>query len=155
MATSLLSRRLFSGPTRLPSPSLRPFSITPGAETFSSHDHDTFTSPDRDTFTSPDTTSSRQIRNFEPRLLEGGMDPGFYRAILVGKVGQAPIQRTLRSGHNIVLFSLATGGIRNRRQPLPHERPEEFDARCKVQWHRVCVYPERFLPIAMKTVKPG
>ncbi|KAJ4787659.1 Single-stranded DNA-binding protein [Rhynchospora pubera] len=140
MATSLLSRRLFSGGLRLSSPSLRLFS----------------TSPDPDTFTSSsDRPIMSKVRPYEPRQLEGGMDPGVYRAILVGKVGQAPIQRRLRSGAEIVLFSLATGGIRNNRRPLPHERPEEYADRCAVQWHRVCVYQDRLLPIAMKTVKPG
>ncbi|KAJ3684967.1 hypothetical protein LUZ61_014131 [Rhynchospora tenuis] len=140
MATSLLSRRLVSGGLRLSSPSLRLFS----------------TSPDPDTFTSSsDQTPLSKARPFEPRKLEGGMDPGLYKAILVGKVGQAPIKRTLKSGTEIVLFSLATGGIRNNRRPLPHERPEEYADRCTVQWHRVSVYFDRLLPFAMRTVKPG
>jgi hypothetical protein len=65
------------------------------------------------------------------------MDPGVGK---VGKVRQASIQRTLRNGNNIVLLL---------RRPLPHERHEEFDARCKVQWHQVCVYPEKFVPITV------
>lgn len=147
MATSLLSRRLFSGRILLPSPSLRLLSTSPGPDTFSS--------PDHDTFASPDPTSSSQERSFESRRLDGGVDPGLYKAILVGKVGQAPMQRRLRDGKDLVFFSLATGGIRNNRRPLPHERPEEYDARCTVQWHRICVYPGRLIPIALRIVKPG
>ncbi|KAF3340051.1 single-stranded DNA-binding protein [Carex littledalei] len=152
MANSLLSRRFLSGRLRLLSPSLRLFSTT------SSSDSDTVTSPDHATFTSPDPTSSRPVRPFEPgqpREIEGGMDPGLFKAILVGKVGQAPMKRRLRGGMEIVLFSLATGGIRNNRRPLAHERPEEYESRCSVQWHRVSVYPDRLVTIAMNIVKPG
>ncbi|KAF3337757.1 hypothetical protein FCM35_KLT18344 [Carex littledalei] len=60
----------------------------------------------------PSTSSSRHVRPFEPRELEGGMDPNLFEAILVGMVSQAPMQRRLRSGKEIVLFFLATGAIR-------------------------------------------
>ncbi|KAJ3695320.1 hypothetical protein LUZ60_000697 [Juncus effusus] len=142
MASSLLSRRLLSR-RLLPSASLRRLSSDPSPSIDSS-------------FPSDDPTPTRpQARTFEPRQLEGGMDPGIYKAILVGKVGQPPIEKRLKSGTPLVLFSLGTGGIRNNRRPLPDERPEEYSDRCSVQWHRVCVYPERLTPLAMKFVKPG
>lgn len=79
----------------------------------------------------------------------------FLKAILVGKAGQKPVQKTLRSGRTVVLFSLGTGGIRNNRRPLDNEEPREYAERCSVQWHRVSVYPERLADLALKHVKPG
>ena len=77
------------------------------------------------------------------------------KAILVGKVGQEPIQKRLRNGRTVVLFSLGTGGIRNNRRPLDREEPHQYADRCSVQWHRVCVYPERLGTVALKNVKTG
>lgn len=77
------------------------------------------------------------------------------QAILVGKVGQQPVQKFLRSGHAVVLFSLGTGGIRNNRRPLDNEEPRDYANRCSVQWHRVSVYPDRLGNLALKHVKPG
>nr|ACG44545.1 single-stranded DNA-binding protein [Zea mays] len=93
----------------------------------------------------PDTT----------RPLENGLDPGIYKAILVGKVGQEPMQKRLRSGKTVVLFSLGTGGIRNNRRPLDREEPHQYADRCSVQWHRVCVYPDRLGTVALNNVKTG
>ncbi|KAF3325275.1 Single-strand binding protein family [Carex littledalei] len=66
--------------------------------------------------------------SFELHELEGDMDTGLFKVILVGKGGQAPMQRHLRSGKEIVLFFLATNGIRNNCRSLPNERPEEYEA---------------------------
>lgn len=74
---------------------------------------------------------------------------------MVGKVGQEPIQKRLRSGRTVVLFSLGTGGIRNNRRPLDREEPHQYAERCSVQWHRVCIYPERLGSLALKHVKTG
>ncbi|CAL9171705.1 unnamed protein product, partial [Musa hybrid cultivar] len=57
------------------------------------------------------------------RPLESGLDQGVYKAVVVGKVGQQPVQKYLRSGRAVVLFSLGTGGIRNNRRPLENEEP--------------------------------
>ncbi|KAF5174927.1 Single-stranded dna-binding protein [Thalictrum thalictroides] len=76
-------------------------------------------------------------------------------AILVGQVGQVPLQKRLKSGRLVTLFSLGTGGIRNNRRPLENEEPREYADRCSVQWHRVAVYPERLGQLALNHVKPG
>ncbi|KAF3332611.1 hypothetical protein FCM35_KLT02188 [Carex littledalei] len=56
---------------------------------------------------------------FERRYeLEGVMDPGLFKVIPVGKVGQVPMQRHLRSG-----------GICNTYWPLPNEWPEDYEER--------------------------
>ncbi|RZC61133.1 hypothetical protein C5167_022895 [Papaver somniferum] len=88
------------------------------------------------------------------RPLENGLDMGVFKAILVGKVGQNPIQKRLKSGRPVTLFSLGTGGIRNNRRPLDNEEPREYADRCSVQWHRVAVYPERLGGLALNHVKP-
>ncbi|XP_020594365.1 single-stranded DNA-binding protein, mitochondrial-like, partial [Phalaenopsis equestris] len=99
------------------------------------------------------TTQQRRTPQFRP--LENGLDPGVYKAILVGKVGQKPVQKQLKSSRVVVLFSVATGGIRNNRRPLEDEEPMQYAERCAVQWHRVCIYPERLGRIALNHVKPG
>ncbi|KAM3350153.1 hypothetical protein ACQJBY_022756 [Aegilops geniculata] len=80
---------------------------------------------------------------------------GFAKAIMVGKVGQEPVQKRLRSGKTVVLFSLGTGGIRNNRRPLDNEEPHQYAERSSVQWHRVCIYPDRLGSLALKHVKTG
>lgn len=80
---------------------------------------------------------------------------GDAKAIMMGKVGQEPMQKRLRNGRTVVLFSLGTGGIRNNRRPLDHEEPHQYADRCSVQWHRVCVYPERLGTLALNHVKTG
>ncbi|XP_051142380.1 single-stranded DNA-binding protein, mitochondrial [Andrographis paniculata] len=89
------------------------------------------------------------------RLLENGLDPGIYKAILIGQVGQAPMQKKLRNGNVVTLVSLGTGGIRNNRRPLDNEEPKDYANRCAVQWHRVSIYPEKLGELAMKTLIPG
>lgn len=92
-------------------------------------------------------------------ILFSHIDDGYLffvaQAILVGQVGQNPIQKRLRSGRPVTLFSLGTGGIRNNRRPFDSEEPREYANRCAVQWHRVAVYPERLGELALKQVKPG
>ncbi|XP_010925025.1 single-stranded DNA-binding protein, mitochondrial [Elaeis guineensis] len=121
--------------------------------------------PDSDDFR-PDADQSTQSSSSSPRAtpqqrlqfehpLENGLDPGVYKAILIGKVGQRPVQKQLKSGRVVVLFSLGTGGIRNNRRPLENEDPREYADRCAVQWHRVCVYPDRLGNLAVKHVLPG
>ncbi|XP_057952094.1 single-stranded DNA-binding protein, mitochondrial [Malania oleifera] len=88
------------------------------------------------------------------RPLENGLDVGIYKAIVVGQVGQSPLQKRLRSGRMVTLFSVGTGGIRNNRRPLQSEDPRDYANRCVVQWHRVSVYPERLGDVVMKHVTP-
>lgn len=77
------------------------------------------------------------------------------QAILVGQVGQLPLQKKLKNGRTITLFSVGTGGIRNNRRPLINEDPREYANRSAVQWHRVSVYPERLAELVLKNVEPG
>ncbi|XP_042490487.1 single-stranded DNA-binding protein, mitochondrial-like [Macadamia integrifolia] len=78
-----------------------------------------------------------------------------FLSLLIGQVGQNPIQKQLRSSRPVTLFSLGTGGIRNNQRPFDNEEPKEYANRCTVQWHRVAMYPERLGGLALKQVKPG
>ncbi|KAG2306157.1 hypothetical protein Bca52824_025905 [Brassica carinata] len=100
-------------------------------------------------------TSDRVERVMEERPLENGLDSGIFKAILVGQVGQVPLQKRLKSGRTVTLFSVGTGGIRNNRRPLINEDPREYANRSAVQWHRVSVYPERLADLVLKNVEPG
>jgi single-strand DNA-binding protein len=80
---------------------------------------------------------------------------GVYKAILLGEVGQSPIQKILKSGRAVTIFSVATGGMHNNRRPLEGESPEEYAQRGYAQWHRVAVYQERMGQLAMRHIKQG
>ncbi|KAF8103659.1 hypothetical protein N665_0186s0027 [Sinapis alba] len=68
----------------------------------------------------------REEHVMEERPLENGLDSGIFKAILVGQVGQLPLQKKLKSGRTLTLFSVGTGGIRNNRRPLVNEDPREY-----------------------------
>ncbi|XP_072950986.1 single-stranded DNA-binding protein, mitochondrial [Typha angustifolia] len=78
-------------------------------------------------------------RNLEPQ----GVDPqkgwtfrGVHKAIICGKVGQPPVQKILRNGRTVTIFTVGTGGMYDQRiiggENLP--RP--------AQWHRIAVHNE-------------
>ncbi|XP_038893715.1 single-stranded DNA-binding protein, mitochondrial-like [Benincasa hispida] len=117
-----------------------------------SDSHSVTNPPSLSPSSSQSSTLSRTIYN---RPLENGLDAGVYKAILVGQVGQSPLQKRLKSGITVTLLSVGTGGIRNNRRPLANEEPREYANRCAVQWHRVSVYPQRLGDIVMKHVVPG
>ncbi|KAG6752942.1 hypothetical protein POTOM_042983 [Populus tomentosa] len=123
-----------------------------GSDTHSVPNSTTSSSPSSSTTTSDGSSGSRVVQD---RPLENGLDVGVYKAILVGQVGQHPLQKKLRSGREITMFSMGTGGIRNNRRPLQNEDPREYANRCAVQWHRVSVYPERLGRVVMQNVVPG
>ncbi|XP_019189652.1 PREDICTED: single-stranded DNA-binding protein, mitochondrial isoform X1 [Ipomoea nil] len=108
-----------------------------------------------DPLSSTPEPDSNQRRNTGERPLENGMDNGIYKAILVGQVGQAAIQKKLKSGNTVTLLSIGTGGIRNNRRPFDNEEPREYADRCAVQWHRVSIYPQRLGDLAAKNAIPG
>ncbi|KAK6144155.1 hypothetical protein DH2020_020975 [Rehmannia glutinosa] len=158
MASSLsrkLSGVIFSryrANTSVSNPSSLPFCTKnlSSAETESLSDSESEPTP-----VSSDYSSSNKKQANGDRPLENGLDLGIYKAILVGQLGQAPIQKKLRSGRIVTLLSLGTGGIRNNRRPLDNEEPRDYANRCAVQWHRVSVYPERLGELAVKNFVPG
>ncbi|XP_027124774.1 single-stranded DNA-binding protein, mitochondrial-like [Coffea eugenioides] len=106
-------------------------------------------------FSVSSSDSTKQQRVIRSRPLENGLDVGIYKAVLIGLVGQAPLQKKLRNGKAVTMLSLGTGGIRNNRRPFDNEEPREFADRCAVQWHRVAVYPERLGALTVKHAVPG
>uniref|UniRef100_A0A0A9FBT4 Single-stranded DNA-binding protein n=1 Tax=Arundo donax TaxID=35708 RepID=A0A0A9FBT4_ARUDO len=165
-AASVLARRLLLSRRLLSSP-LHPFSTTTTTSSSSSSTSSpSFNGSDAERQSEPEHDQPPADQNHQQapngprppnttRPLENGLDPGVYKAIIVGKVGQEPMQKRLRNGRTIVLFSLGTGGIRNNRRPLDREEPHQYADRSSVQWHRVCVYPERLGTVALNHVKTG
>ncbi|KAF9597604.1 hypothetical protein IFM89_020083 [Coptis chinensis] len=162
---SIFSRRLITTPSFLlsttkPSPPLLSMHFSTTSKEDSDFD-DLGLGPElnlEDSSSSSSSSSRNNTNEQRPtfqRPLENGLDTGVYKAILVGQVGQLPFQKRLKSGRPVTLFSLGTGGIRNNRRPLDNEEPREYADRCSVQWHRVCVYPERLGALALNHIKPG
>lgn len=72
-----------------------------------------------------------------------GVDPqkgwgfrGVHRAIICGKVGQPPIQKILRNGKTITIFTVGTGGMFDQRIVGNAHLPKP------AQWHRITVHNE-------------
>ncbi|KAE8721680.1 hypothetical protein F3Y22_tig00015426pilonHSYRG00139 [Hibiscus syriacus] len=127
--------------------------------TFSSSAETSDSGSDSDPF--PNSTPSESAKNslnqsrLYDRPLENGLDMGIYKAILVGQVGQTPVQKKLKNGMAVTMFSVGTGGIRNNRRPHENEEPAEYANRCAIQWHRVCVYQEGLGGLVLKHALPG
>ncbi|KAJ0441997.1 putative primosome PriB/single-strand DNA-binding protein [Helianthus annuus] len=58
----------------------------------------------------------------KPELQLQGVDPrkgwgfrGVHKAIICGKVGQAPLQKILRNGKTVTIFTVGTGGMFDQR----------------------------------------
>ncbi|KAF7805075.1 single-stranded DNA-binding protein, mitochondrial [Senna tora] len=59
---------------------------------------------------------------------------GVHKAIICGKVGQAPIQKILRNGRNVTIFTVGTGGMFDQRTLGAKDLPKP------AQWHRIAVH---------------
>ncbi|XP_050380298.1 single-stranded DNA-binding protein, mitochondrial [Argentina anserina] len=68
---------------------------------------------------------------------------GVHKAIICGVVGQSPVQKILRNGRTVTIFTVGTGGMFDQRlvgKDLP--RP--------AQWHRVAVHNDALGAYAVK-----
>ncbi|XP_061363332.1 single-stranded DNA-binding protein, mitochondrial [Gastrolobium bilobum] len=77
----------------------------------------------------------------KPELQLQGVDPkrgwgfrGVHKAIICGKVGQAPVQKMLRNGKNVTIFTVGTGGMYDQRIVGANDLPKP------AQWHRIAVH---------------
>ncbi|KAK4273418.1 hypothetical protein QN277_021825 [Acacia crassicarpa] len=77
----------------------------------------------------------------QPGMQLQGVDPkrgwnfrGVHKAIICGKVGQAPVQKILRNGKNVTIFTVGTGGMFDQRTVGAKDLPKP------VQWHRIAVH---------------
>ncbi|KAK9748181.1 hypothetical protein RND81_02G041600 [Saponaria officinalis] len=112
-------------------------------------------SPKFDSTSSSSSSPEQRVDAMSQTVLEGGLDLGIYKAIIVGQVGQNPVQKRLKNGKSLTLTTVGTGGIRNERIPFPSEEPREYANRCNIQWHRVSIYPDRLGDLVMKHAQPG
>ncbi|KAL5068759.1 hypothetical protein RYX36_019646 [Vicia faba] len=76
-----------------------------------------------------------------PELQLQGVDPrrgwgfrGVHKAIICGKVGQAPVQKILRNGKNVTILTVGTGGMYDQRIIGSKDLPKP------AQWHRIAVH---------------
>lgn len=60
----------------------------------------------------------------------------FSQAIICGKVGQAPVQKILRTGKTVTIFTVGTGGMFDQRLIGNKDLPKP------AQWHRIAVHNE-------------
>ncbi|PKI76162.1 hypothetical protein CRG98_003523 [Punica granatum] len=77
----------------------------------------------------------------KPESEPHGVDPrrgwgyrGVHRAIICGKVGQAPVQKILRNGRTVTIFTVGTGGLFDQRTFGAKDLPKP------AQWHRIAVH---------------
>lgn len=71
---------------------------------------------------------SGRVSNFNERLLL------LLQAIICGKVGQAPMQKILRNGKIVTIFTVGTGGKFDQRTFGAKDLPKP------AQWHRIAVH---------------
>ncbi|PSS03051.1 Single-stranded DNA-binding protein [Actinidia chinensis var. chinensis] len=77
----------------------------------------------------------------KPELQPQGVDPrrgwgfrGVHKAIICGKVGQTPVQKILRNGKIVTIFTVGTGGMFDQRDFGAKDLPKP------AQWHRIAVH---------------
>ncbi|XP_078443508.1 mitochondrially targeted single-stranded DNA binding protein [Wolffia australiana] len=73
-----------------------------------------------------------------------GVDPkkgwnfrGVHKAIICGRIGQSPIQKILRNGKTVTIFTVGTGGMFDQRIIGSENLPKP------AQWHRIAVHNEQ------------
>ncbi|CAL9156486.1 unnamed protein product, partial [Musa hybrid cultivar] len=73
-----------------------------------------------------------------------GVDPmrgwgfrGVHKAIICGKIGQAPVQKILRNGKTVTIFTVGTGGMFDQRITGAEHLPRP------AQWHRIAVHNDQ------------
>ncbi|XP_059652351.1 single-stranded DNA-binding protein, mitochondrial [Cornus florida] len=80
----------------------------------------------------------------KPELQPQGVDPrrgwgfrGVHKAIICGKIGQSPVQKILRNGRTVTIFTVGTGGMFDQRIVGARDLPKP------AQWHRIAVHNEQ------------
>lgn len=68
----------------------------------------------------------------------------FFQAIICGKVKDTPVQKILRNGKTVTIFSVGTGGLFDQRIVGSKDLPKP------VQWHRIAVHNEILGSYAVK-----
>lgn len=73
-----------------------------------------------------------KLHGVDPR--KGWNSRGVHKAIICGKVGQAPVQKILRNGRTVTIFTVGTGGLFDQRVIADKNLPKP------AQWHRIAVH---------------
>ncbi|CAL4945682.1 unnamed protein product [Urochloa decumbens] len=81
------------------------------------------------------TDSKRELKPHGVDPKKGWEFRGVHRAIICGKVGQVPVQKLLRNGHTVTVFTVGTG---------PEDLPKP------AQWHRIAVHNDRLGAFAVQ-----
>ncbi|KAK7277981.1 hypothetical protein RJT34_23002 [Clitoria ternatea] len=85
-----------------------------------------------------------QLQSVDPK--KGWGFRGVHKAIICGKVGQSPIQKILRSGKNVTIFTVGTGGMYDQRIVGAKDLPKP------AQWHRIAVHSETLGAYAVQKI---
>ncbi|KAM7469927.1 hypothetical protein LguiA_008110 [Lonicera macranthoides] len=75
-----------------------------------------------------------ELQSVDPR--RGWGFRGVHKAIICGKIGQAPVQKILRNGKTVTIFTVGTGGMYDQRILGSKDLPKP------AQWHRIAVHNE-------------
>ncbi|CAH9075982.1 unnamed protein product [Cuscuta epithymum] len=73
-----------------------------------------------------------KLHGVDPR--KGWNSRGVHKAIICGKVGTAPVQKILRNGRTVTIFTVGTGGLFDQRVVVDQSLPKP------AQWHRIAVH---------------
>ncbi|KAK2966403.1 hypothetical protein RJ640_013713 [Escallonia rubra] len=76
-------------------------------------------------------------RELMPQSVDPGRGWGYrgvHKAIICGKVGQVPVQKILRNGRTVTIFTVGTGGMFDQRILGAKDLPKP------AQWHRIAVH---------------
>ncbi|KAF9606024.1 hypothetical protein IFM89_021456 [Coptis chinensis] len=85
-----------------------------------------------------------------------GVDPkrgwgfrGVHKAIICGKIGQVPVQKILRNGKTVTIFTVGTGGMYDQRILGAENLPKP------AQWHRIAVHNEELGAYSVQQLVKG
>ncbi|XP_042053964.1 single-stranded DNA-binding protein, mitochondrial-like [Salvia splendens] len=119
---------------------------------FSTDSFNSGNSPDKEGVDAPEIEDDDFLSE-RPELQLQGVDPrkgwnfrGVHRAIICGKVGQAPIQKILRNGRTVTTFTVGTGGMFDQRTIGSNDLPKP------AQWHRIAVHNPMLAAYAVQQV---
>ena len=59
------------------------------------------------------------------------------QAIICGKIGNVPVQKILRNGRTVTIFTVGTGGMFDQRLLGTRDLPKP------AQWHRIAVHNDQ------------
>ncbi|KAF0925272.1 hypothetical protein E2562_015980 [Oryza meyeriana var. granulata] len=93
------------------------------------------------------TANKTNWRELEPQSVDPKKGWGFrgvHRAIICGKVGQVPVQKILRNGRTVTVFTVGTGGMFDQRVVGDENLPKP------AQWHRIAVHNDQLGAFAVQ-----